>query len=64
MTMLVNTNMTDLSSSVYNSGNYNSLTHIHEAMNWEIQNVMDFLKTIKEIGAFDLVGVCRLHKHF
>lgn len=25
---------------------------------------MDLLKSIKELGAFELVGICRLHRHF
>jgi hypothetical protein len=65
MTALDETTVLDLPTSIYNFGNYNSLTHIHEAMKWDIQNTaIELLKIIKEADAFDLVGVCRLHRHF
>jgi len=49
----------------YTTDNYNTLTHIHDAMRWDLQKVAtDLLKSIKQLGAFELVGVCRLHRHF
>ena len=49
----------------YESTNYGDLNHIHETTEWPYEDMAHaVLKQMKDAGACEMFGVCRLHKHF